>query len=55
MLVCPSVPTLACVRCVGCDVRCLVVVILQMDGRVSALNDTLEELRREGKKASTPV
>ena len=31
----------------------LVVVILQMDRRVSAFNDTLEEMRREGKKAST--
>ena len=31
----------------------LVVVILQMDRRISAFNDTLEELRREGKQAST--
>ena len=31
----------------------LVVFILQMDRRVSAFNDTLEELRQEGKKAYT--
>ena len=31
----------------------LVVVILQTDRHVSAFNDTLEEMRREGKKAST--
>ena len=31
----------------------LVVVILQMDRRISAFNHTLEELRREGKQAST--
>ena len=31
----------------------LVVVILQMDRRISAFNDTLDELRREGKQAST--
>lgn len=31
----------------------LVVVILQMDRRISTFNDNLEDLRREGKQAST--
>ena len=41
--------------CVALAATCaaLVVVILQMDRRISAFNDTLEELRREGKQTST--
>ena len=43
---------LACVV-LAATCAALVVVILQMDRRISAFNDTLEELRREGKQAST--
>ena len=33
----------------------LVVLNVRMNRRISAFNDTLEELRREGKKASTVI